>query len=323
VPPLGASAEQPRGCAQPTGDGEPRPPQHADPETFWNDTRFALGALPVLTTRPDQIRQLRQTILNLPSSPAAPACRERRSHSRAGDAGKRVETADTVGREQAVRDRSGMGRGLLCPNWAGQSRKRADYRFLAIREPLRQLALGDEEKLPFPTQAKDSPRFDNLYVDNRAAAAAATRFLLDRGHIRIAMIAGPGGPQAERAAGSLMGLTERGLKPDIVDGAEFNEVAGRDAALKLLARAVRPTALFAANDLMAIGAMCASRASPSRAKWQSSASTTFSSRGWCRPGLPPFRSFDTRSSSPWAKRCFADCAAQRRRKEPVERCRMN
>ena len=39
------------------------------------------------------------------------------------------------------------------PNWAGHSRKRADYRFLAIREPLRQLALGDEAQLPFPTQA--------------------------------------------------------------------------------------------------------------------------------------------------------------------------
>jgi hypothetical protein len=33
------------------------------------------------------------------------------------------------------------------PNWAGHSRSRAHYRFLAIREPLRQLALGDEEKL--------------------------------------------------------------------------------------------------------------------------------------------------------------------------------
>src|SRR5271170_3622793 len=39
------------------------------------------------------------------------------------------------------------------PNWAGHSRRRADYRFLAIREPLRQLALGDEASLPFPTQA--------------------------------------------------------------------------------------------------------------------------------------------------------------------------
>src|ERR1700690_599422 len=38
------------------------------------------------------------------------------------------------------------------PNWAGHSRKRADYRFLAIREPLRQLPLGDQAQLPFPTQ---------------------------------------------------------------------------------------------------------------------------------------------------------------------------
>ncbi|MGJ5139516.1 restriction endonuclease subunit S [Bradyrhizobium oligotrophicum] len=36
-----------------------------DPETFQSDARFALDALPALTTRPDQIKQLRQTILNL------------------------------------------------------------------------------------------------------------------------------------------------------------------------------------------------------------------------------------------------------------------
>ena len=38
------------------------------------------------------------------------------------------------------------------PDRAAYSRKRVDYRFLAIREPLRQLALGDEANLPFPTQ---------------------------------------------------------------------------------------------------------------------------------------------------------------------------
>ena len=37
--------------------------------------------------------------------------------------------------------------------WAGHSKKRADYRFLAIREPLRQLELFAEASLPFPTQA--------------------------------------------------------------------------------------------------------------------------------------------------------------------------
>jgi type I restriction enzyme, S subunit len=36
-----------------------------DPETFHPDAGFALDALPALTTRPDQIKQLRQTILNL------------------------------------------------------------------------------------------------------------------------------------------------------------------------------------------------------------------------------------------------------------------
>jgi LacI family transcriptional regulator len=96
---------------------------------------------------------------------------------------------------------------------------------------------------------------DNISVDNRGAAAAATRYLLDRGHRRIAMIAGPGGPQGERAAGYQLALAERGLAPDIVNGAEFNEQGGREGALTLLARAERPTAIFAANDLMAIGAM--------------------------------------------------------------------
>jgi len=46
------------------------------------------------------------------------------------------------------------------PSWAGHSKKRADYRFIAIREPLREPALGDEEQLPFPTEAfADKGRF--------------------------------------------------------------------------------------------------------------------------------------------------------------------
>jgi len=55
------------------------------------------------------------------------------------------------------------------PNWAGHSRNRADCRFLAIREPLRQLALGDEAKLPFPTQAFGQKGIHKLFdvVTNR------------------------------------------------------------------------------------------------------------------------------------------------------------
>ena len=36
-----------------------------DPETFHDDARFALSALPSMTARPDQVKQLRQTILSL------------------------------------------------------------------------------------------------------------------------------------------------------------------------------------------------------------------------------------------------------------------
>ena len=58
------------------------------------------------------------------------------------------------------------------PNWAGHSRKRADYRFLAIREPLRQLPLGDAAQLPFPTQEFGSKGTYKLFgmVTNRKDA---------------------------------------------------------------------------------------------------------------------------------------------------------
>jgi hypothetical protein len=58
------------------------------------------------------------------------------------------------------------------PAWAGHSRRRADDRFLAIRERLRQLALGDEANLPFPTQAFGSKGTCKLFgvVTNRKDA---------------------------------------------------------------------------------------------------------------------------------------------------------
>src|SRR5271169_5815272 len=61
---------------------------------------------------------------------------------------------------------------VYVPNWAGHSRNCADYRFLAIREPLRQLALGDAAKLPFPTQAFGPKGVHKLFavVTNRTGS---------------------------------------------------------------------------------------------------------------------------------------------------------
>ncbi|MFL5488164.1 MAG: LacI family DNA-binding transcriptional regulator, partial [Gemmatimonadaceae bacterium] len=85
------------------------------------------------------------------------------------------------------------------------------------------------------------------------------------GHTRIAII--KGSPRnydaAERLRGYRMELREAGILPDAAlecDG-DFTEAAGYAAALKLLALKQRPTAIFAANDSMAIGALSALRES--------------------------------------------------------------
>jgi LacI family transcriptional regulator len=96
---------------------------------------------------------------------------------------------------------------------------------------------------------------DDIYVDSQAASLAMTRLLLGRGHQRVAMIAGRGGPQGARVEGYRAALAEAGLAPDVVLDDAFNEEGGARAARTLLAREPRPTAIVAANDLMAIGAM--------------------------------------------------------------------
>jgi LacI family transcriptional regulator len=100
---------------------------------------------------------------------------------------------------------------------------------------------------------------DNLFVDNVSGAKAATQYLIERGHRRIAMIAGTGGPESNRVKGYLQALSEIGLKPRLARDVDFNEKGGYRATKEILATGTRPTAIFAANDLMALGAMTAIR----------------------------------------------------------------
>ncbi|HZE15588.1 MAG TPA: IS1380 family transposase, partial [Mycobacterium sp.] len=69
------------------------------------------------------------------------------------------------------------------PNWAGHSRRRADYRFLAIREPLRELALGDEAQLPFPTEqfgAKGRYKLFGVVTNRKGPGDQVIRWLRER-----------------------------------------------------------------------------------------------------------------------------------------------
>jgi LacI family transcriptional regulator len=98
---------------------------------------------------------------------------------------------------------------------------------------------------------------------NAAGADAATAHLLALGHRAIAAITGPPGWAAteERRQGYHAALARAGIRPDprFVEAGNWEIPSGRAAASLLLGREERPTAIFAFNDEMAIGAMQAAR----------------------------------------------------------------
>jgi LacI family transcriptional regulator len=97
-----------------------------------------------------------------------------------------------------------------------------------------------------------------------AGADQAVRHLLDLGHRRIAAITGPRGRMAteERLRGYTATMGAAGVPPDegLVLESNFKVEGGFDATARLLALPDRPTAIFAFNDPMAIGAMRSARA---------------------------------------------------------------
>jgi LacI family transcriptional regulator len=96
-----------------------------------------------------------------------------------------------------------------------------------------------------------------LSLDDRAAARGMTEYLLDLGHRRIGFIEGDRryGSSGARRAGFLEAMQARGLfTPWIVEG-DFTYASGERAGIAMLAHAQRPTAIFAANDDMALGCM--------------------------------------------------------------------
>jgi LacI family transcriptional regulator len=104
---------------------------------------------------------------------------------------------------------------------------------------------------------------DFLQIDTRHAARLAVDYLIDRGHTRIGMIAGIAGtpPREMRVRGYREALAAHGLPHDelLIRGADYQEAGGYEAMVELLKLDPHPTAVFAANDLMALGAMIALR----------------------------------------------------------------
>ncbi len=101
--------------------------------------------------------------------------------------------------------------------------------------------------------------FDSVIVDNLAAAQSVTDYLLRLGHRRIAIVSGR--PHVSTAEQRLRGFRETlqaaGVRhdPALAMTADFRIETAYDAVQALLSRPEPPTAIFAANNMMSLGAM--------------------------------------------------------------------
>ncbi len=132
------------------------------------------------------------------------------------------------------------------------------------------LAAVRRERFPFVLLNRGSRVAADLSVevDNMRAAEDVVAHLAGLGHRRISHISGPltTTTGAERAAGYRQALKARGIAAPaslIVEADAYSEQAGYVAATRLLR--ARPTAIFAANDLLALGALRAAREAGLRA----------------------------------------------------------
>lgn len=102
---------------------------------------------------------------------------------------------------------------------------------------------------------------DAVSVDDRAGARIAVEHLIGLGHRRIGHIDGGSGPGARiRRRSYLETMNAHGLSTDIlITSGDNTEPGGVAAAQRVLTAPVPPTAIFAANDLTALGVMAAAK----------------------------------------------------------------
>lgn len=104
-------------------------------------------------------------------------------------------------------------------------------------------------------------QFDTVFANNEGGGIIATQYLLDLGHRRIGCITGPSmlTPSADRVTGYRQALESAGLTVDeeLIIAGDFQHESGYHAGQQLLGLPDPPTAIFACNDLMAVGVLYA------------------------------------------------------------------
>ncbi len=131
-------------------------------------------------------------------------------------------------------------------------------------EGLRHLVESGPPTVVVDRELGDLP-VSQVMVENHRGGYLAGRHLLELGHRDIAVIAGPGGTgtSARRLEGFRHAIDEAGLRirQERIFRGDFRAASGRAAMDGWLQSAVPPTAVFAENDLMAIGALSSAHTS--------------------------------------------------------------
>jgi LacI family transcriptional regulator len=133
---------------------------------------------------------------------------------------------------------------------------------IGAERPAQSYAFLDRRRIPYVLTWNYRPRATPCFVgfDNRLAARAMARKVIELGHRRIAMIAGitaSNDRASDRVVGVRAALDEAGLSGRDLPVVEevYSLRGGRRACARLLERRPRPTALICGNDVLAVGAI--------------------------------------------------------------------
>lgn len=117
--------------------------------------------------------------------------------------------------------------------------------------------------VPFVLLNRKSAHYPSVTGDDEAGGYLATRHLIHQGHTRIGHISGPTDVSTalNRARGYRRAMAEANLPvhSEFIQEGTFDAKSAGKAAAQLLNLPVRPTAIFAVNDISALAAMSVAR----------------------------------------------------------------
>nr|WP_217508795.1 LacI family DNA-binding transcriptional regulator [Curtobacterium pusillum] len=98
---------------------------------------------------------------------------------------------------------------------------------------------------------------DVVASDEAAGARLAAEHLIDLGHRRLVHITGSGGPARVRREATVARMAASGIEPLVYGAGPTSDQTGYEGTRRALAAHPDLTAVFAANDVMAMGAIAA------------------------------------------------------------------